>query len=512
MFSGASLPQNGCICCTLREDLLQQVAALAEEKLFDYIIIESTGVSEPLPVAETFTFELSGDSSAGTALPAKSLNEVARLDTLVTVIDAASFLRDLDTLDNLADRGWQDKGGPAAPADASGTDATVSTSMASAEPSSYSSSTTNGDTSSQTPGDDAAAAEGGDGGDGEEDDLDDVQGISTLLVDQVEFANVIVINKCDLVPAAELSRVKAVVRGLNPSAVVLEAVRGNVPVDQVVDTNLFSMEEAANAAGWLKEARGEHTPETEEYGVSSFVFRARRPFHPARLEMLLNSDAFSSGRQYGIGSFSGKSAVDAAAAAVDSSPTSKSAATDAAVDACPTGAEAGKDTSKHDESVDQAVEQLRGAMTGKFGFIIRSKGIVWLAGAEACANDFAGEWSHAGRRVEIIPTARWMAATLQPGGSLPDDVDPELWCDDDSIGDRRVEIVVIGLSMDKASMRAAFEACLLTDAEWGLGPAGWSGIRDPIWGDMDWPALRAAMDAEEAEPEAGADGVCAVHE
>ena len=206
---------NGCICCTLREDLLQEVATLAAANRFDYLIIESSGISEPLPVAETFTFK---DDDGVT------LMDVAELDTCVTVVDGSAFLRELDTLESLRQRGWH-------------------------------------------------AAE------------EDERTVSHLLCDQVEFANVIVLNKCDLIDAAEKATVKALLRKFNPNAEIIEAVRGNVDPAKLLGTKRFSLAEAETHEEWLKEARiGEHTPETVEYGIHSFTFRSLRPFHPARLQ------------------------------------------------------------------------------------------------------------------------------------------------------------------------------------------------------------------------------------
>jgi G3E family GTPase len=203
---------NGCICCTLREDLLVEVSRLAKEGRFDYLVIESTGISEPLPVAETFTFRDEEENS---------LSDVANLDTMVTVVDAVNFSVDLDVADSLQSRGESL---------------------------------------------------------GEE----DARTVSDLLIDQVEFADVIVINKIDLITSAERERLENALRQLNRHAEILYASFGKVPLDRVIGTGRFDFERAMQSPGWLAEIRGEHTPETEEYGIGSFVYRARRPFHPAR--------------------------------------------------------------------------------------------------------------------------------------------------------------------------------------------------------------------------------------
>ncbi|MCG7868424.1 MAG: hypothetical protein B6D70_11375 [gamma proteobacterium symbiont of Stewartia floridana] len=211
---------NGCICCTLREDLLVEVSQLAKAGRFDYLVIESTGISEPLQVAETFTFR----DEEGT-----SLSDVATLDTMVTVVDAVNFSIDLDQADSLQSRG-------------------------------------------ESLGD------------------EDMRTVSDLLIDQVEFADVIIINKIDLITSAERERLEHALRQLNRHAEILYASFSKVPLDQVMGTGRFDFTRAAESPGWLAEIRGEHTPETEEYGISSFVYRARRPFHPTRFAQALKAD------------------------------------------------------------------------------------------------------------------------------------------------------------------------------------------------------------------------------
>ncbi|GAA4342919.1 zinc metallochaperone GTPase ZigA [Pigmentiphaga soli] len=323
---------NGCICCTLREDLLVEVQRLAQEGRFDQLVIESTGISEPLPVAETFTF--AGEDG-------RSLSDVARLDTMVTVVDAFNFLRDYQSHDSIRSRGE---------------------SM------------------------------------GEEDD----RTVVDLLIEQIEFCDVIVLNKIDLVGPAERDRLLAILRGLNPRARIEIARFGAVALDKVLDTGLFDFDQASLAPGWLKELRGEHTPESQAYGIASFVYRARRPFHPERFHALIESE---------------------------------------------------------------------------WPGVIRSKGFFWLASRPT----LAGSWSQAGGVCRHGIAGQWWAAV--PQRHWPDD--PEAvaliranWADD--VGDARQELVLIGIGMDEAGLRARFDACLLSDAEMADGPAAWTGYRDPF--------------------------------
>ncbi|WP_186066779.1 zinc metallochaperone GTPase ZigA [Burkholderia gladioli] len=327
---------NGCICCTLREDLLEEVDRLAREGRFDQIVIESTGISEPLPVAETFTFE--GEDG-------RSLNEIAQLDTMVTVVDGYNFLLDYSSRDSLQSRGESL---------------------------------------------------------GEE----DRRTVVDLLIEQIEFCDVIVLNKVDLISDAERERLMAILRGLNPRARIELAEFGKVPLERVLGTGLFDFDEASKAPGWLQEMRGTHTPETDEYGIRSFVYRARRPFHPQRFHALIDSE---------------------------------------------------------------------------WPGVVRSKGFFWLASHPT----LAGSWSQAGAVARHGPAGYWWAAV--PEERWPQD--PEAvaairakW--DERVGDARQELVLIGMDMDEASMRARLDACLLSDEEMSCGPAVWTTWPSPF---SDWP-------------------------
>jgi G3E family GTPase len=211
---------NGCICCTLREDLLIEVSKLAHEGSFDAIIIESSGISEPLPVAETFTFE---DERGFT------LQDIARLDSMVTVVDTLHFFKHFSSSDSL------EQAGAVIPA---------------------------GDTRT----------------------------LVHLLTDQIEFADIVVLTKTDIADAQTIGKVRAVISKLNPEARIYVAENGVIDPALLIDTGLFSMASAENAAGWLKEIRGEHVPETEEYGIKSFVFIAHKPFYHKKLLHILKNN------------------------------------------------------------------------------------------------------------------------------------------------------------------------------------------------------------------------------
>ncbi|MFL9927112.1 GTP-binding protein [Herbaspirillum lusitanum] len=208
---------NGCICCTLREDLLTEVRKLAAEGRFDYLLIESTGIGEPMPVAATFDF---ADEKG------RSLNQIARIDTMVTVVDALNLLRDFNSEDLLAQRG-------------------------------------------------EIAGEG------------DERTLAALLTEQIEFADVVVVSKTDVVTREQRDAVTAIIKALNPEAEMLYAERGNVPLNKLLGTGKFDLERASAMSGWAQELAGLHHPETEQYGISSFVLRSREPLHPERFAAFL---------------------------------------------------------------------------------------------------------------------------------------------------------------------------------------------------------------------------------
>ena len=312
---------NGCICCTLREDLLQEVRKLASQNRFDHLVIESTGVSEPMPVAETFTFEDENGSSLG---------EIAEIDTMVTVVDAPNFLHDYSTTEQLVDRGQ-------------------------------------------------AVGE------------EDVRTIVDLLSDQIDFADVILINKTDLISPDELHEVHGMIRALNPRAEIHDTVNSEVPLSEVLGTGRFDSERAAQREDWLA-SLDEQIPETEEYGIGNFVYERRIPFHPQRFYDCLQKD---------------------------------------------------------------------------WPGVIRSKGVFWLA----TRLKLSGYWSQAGS-VSQHECGGFFWAAL-PRSCWPEDrthVD-RVW--QEGNGDCRQEIVLIGRNMDRQSLVAMLDDCLLTEHELSSDETTW---------------------------------------
>jgi len=397
--------QNGCICCTLRDDLLQQVADLAKSQLWDYLVIESTGISEPIPVAQTFTMEVSEmeehdhdhhDHEEGEeqkeedtdmiVLEENPLLEYAKLDTMVTVVDACNFFQRLTELEKVKDQ-----------PDAEGNE-------------------------------------------------DEERTLADLMVDQVEFANVILLSKCDVMEKEnklkELQAVEQLLKRLNPKAEVIKTKFGKVAFDKILNTNLFDMEEAEQSAGWLQElAKPDHTPETEEYGVSSVVFRADRPFHPKRLVKVI--DEFENATS---------------------------------------------------DEVSEAKEAAE-ASSSPFEGVIRSKGRIWIANALS----YGFMWHSAGYQFELEPSqVPFFASLIEETLNVPylgkaevsakemeeaiqQSVENDEEAMDDiskmqtdgrwntNFGDRGQELVLIGVHLDKNRILEALEKALLTDDEMQAG-------------------------------------------
>ncbi|ORY74273.1 putative cobalamin synthesis protein [Leucosporidium creatinivorum] len=405
--------KNGCICCTLRGDLLEEVAALAEAKSFDYLLIESSGVSEPQQVAETFAVEFAemhlqaaDDLKAEAEREAKNslkladilgqggLPKVARLDTCVTVVDACQVLDNFNTSDFLSDR---------------------------REP-------------------------------GTVDDQDE-RNISDLMVDQLEFADVIIINKTDLVDAATLAKVKGLVKTLNPSADVLTSVKSKIDLTRILNTKRFSFEKSMMSAGWLQSLREVHVPETLEYGIGTFVYRARRPFAPLRLwetirnRLVVIQDSYEDMLEgMEISHEDGSDGSDAEDDAMDEDEDDEEDEEDAQPQLDPVARLASK-------NADPA-----------FGPLLRSKGFLWLATRPV----MSGEWSQAGVMLTIGGGAKWLAET--PLDEWPSDAKIRRKMRGDfegEWGDRRQEIVFIGEKIDtiRPLLTAELDGCLLTDSE-----------------------------------------------
>lgn len=331
---------NGCICCTLRDDLLQEVRTLAEDGRFDYLVIESTGISEPLPVGATFSFRDEHGASLG---------DVSKLDTMVTVVDAVNLLADYSSTDLLSHRG-------------------------------------------------ETAGEGDD------------RSLVALLVEQIEFADVVIVNKASEVSEEQLAMVKKVVASLNGDAKIIPAEYSQVKLDQVMGTGLFDEDQAEQHPLWLKELYdfASHRPENEEYGVESFVYRARRPFDPAKFYGFLTGEGLNN--------------------------------------------------------------------------VIRSKGHFWLA----TRPDYLGELAVAGIQKSVSRMGRWWAAV--PKNRWPDDGTFEEfvmkhW--DEKWGDRRQEIVFIGIDMEEAKITKALDNCLVEAHS--FKPEKWAKMEDPFpsWGEVE---------------------------
>ncbi|MCH2188323.1 GTP-binding protein [Candidatus Gracilibacteria bacterium] len=329
---------NGCICCTLREDLLIEVEKLAKEGKYDAIVIESTGISEPVPVAQTFSFV---DEETGI-----DLSQFAYLDTMVTVVDAYDFMNQFGSDKTLAEINM---------------------------------------------------------GLGEDDD----RPLVNLIVEQIEFCDILILNKVDMVSDADLRYIKGVIKSLQADAKIIETTQSKVDINEIVDTGLFDFDKASMSPLWIKELEGgghhTHTSEIDEYGITSFVYKKQIPFHPKRFAEI-------------------------------------------------------------------ASENWSG--------VVRSKGIFWLASR----NDYAGNWSLAGGSIKIDPMGRWMGSFSREERILyspEQNREYEKEFGDAPFGDRRNELVIIGVDMDEASITAMLDSALLTDEEM-QDPETWKNFEDPL--------------------------------
>ncbi len=423
---------NGCICCTLREDLVIELTRLATlEDGLDAILVESTGVSEPQQVAESFTFPINVTEEEEDEEPMReetkealgmaaellgrspeTLSDVARLDTCVTVIDCKAFAGDLTSCESLLER-YRDRG--------NGVD--------------------------------------------EEDD----RNISTLLLDQVEFADVILLNKTDLVMSVdEVDRISAAIKILNPDAKIIRTQHSKVDLGEVVQTGKFSLEKAEGSAGWLKSLRGEMVPETEEYGISSFIYRARTPFHPTRLMAFLETMFlvelfdYTNAAEGEEATAEDDTSANGMANGVEDKQVEDKQVEDKQV-------EDNKVTADSDNQTSLAERNAKGAknlshMKSNYGHVYRSKGFLWIAGR----NDRCGEWSQAGTIGELSCGGPWM--TLFPPHLLPQE-GSEDWkimrgdFQEGILQDRRQELVIIGHELKKDNLIKAFDECLLKESE-----------------------------------------------
>lgn len=425
---------NGCICCTLREDLLVELSRLALADRYDAILIESTGISEPQQVAETFTFEidlvtlladLKENSGADIDIkrlkklfndnPPTCLNDLARLDTCVTLVDCKAFNGDLTTSEFLLERYAEQEG------------------MV------------------------------------EEDE----RNISELLIDQVEFADIILLNKCDVVQKDEVDKIEQSLKTLNPVAKVYRTVQSKIDVQSVLSTGLFDMEKASSSAGWLKTMRGEVlVPETEEYGIGSFVYSARTPFHPQRLWNFLQryfmvhaeelpdddeeEEEEGDGEEGQEGNEGGAEPKEKGASSGDGKDSKESNEDEVKRERQRMAAE----IAERNEFSNKRLEEMK----TRLGHVMRSKGYFWLAGRDK----LMGEWSQAGSIAKVTCGGPWLAA-------IPEEIWPEVGTKEREllerdlhpsvIQDRRQEIVMIGSGLKKDVIASELDDCLLRDGD-----------------------------------------------
>lgn len=415
--------QNGCICCTLRYDLLEEVSELARSGKFDYLIIESTGISEPMQVAETFAMTpddlkvAEDDDNDEERL--HSLQSIAKLDTCVSVVDVTSLFEYFDSAKFVGEHF-------------------------------------------------AAESEASEGANAERTVVD-------LLIDQIEFANVIILNKVDMVSEESISRAEALIRKLNPSADIIKTNYSQVPLKSILNTGKFSLEEAQTAAGWLKSLNEEtpHVPETLEYGIGSFIYRARRPFHPERLfdllekyYLIIEHGSPEEGEESGDDEVDEENSenepvADCEDEIVDSKKTKVS-------ESETSGDEASDEEDEEVNEEELIKSRLEAKKNSVFAGVYRSKGFIWIA----TRHDVIGEWAQAGSMITISPAGSWFACVDKKewADNMEEDAIERIMKDfdsDESVGDRRQEIVIIGqISGNEDAITKLLNDCLVTEDEW----------------------------------------------
>lgn len=361
---------------------------MCETQNFDYLLIESTGVAEPMQVAETFELDPSTLSTADKETT--SLAAYARLDTCVTVVDLSMMKRNLTSIETI--RNAYQEG--------------------------------------------AEEEEGG-------------KHIGHLLIDQLEFANVIILNKCDTVLDADINLAKTFIAKINPQAKIICTSFSQVDAKEILNTKLFSMNEARNSAGWLEDLRnpGLHQSESDEYGVSSFIYSARKPFHPERLDRWIRkyfvlTEEFEFGGELSTG----------------------------------------KTPSPHQiETLQRASDQRHETMESEIGWVARSKGFLWIA----TRGHQIAVWNHGGRLLEISPSSEWLVDTSETEwGAGAEDIVKMKEAFSGIYGDKRQEIVFIGIGIKAEVIRAGLDDCLLTDDEFQMNESMWSRLNDPL---PPWP-------------------------
>lgn len=412
--------QNGCICCTLRGDLLKEITGLAKSKKFDYLIIESTGISEPMQVAETFVAPaemLIEDGKEKDGL--ESLVGIARLDTCVTVVDAANFFEYMENT-KLLNEGLPDA----------------------------------------------------------EDD-DSQRTIANLLVEQVEFANTVIVNKINLVTEKVLTRLKGLISKLNPSADIITTNFSKVPLTKVLNTGKFDMEIAKEAPGWLDSLTNGHTPETEEYGISSFVYNAARPFHAERLFMLLCKYFFLLETGYEPQFEEGNENSSPAEAETEATDEQKNEEPNENTE---------DEIHKEKEDEENRKKHIAARASSHWRGLMRSKGYFWLA----TRPDQLGSWAQAGGMLAIDCAGTLDDEEVDEDDDKEEKQDrPEVKAkeEQESTNKTQQQLVFIGsfVGEDKTLLEKDLDSCLLSDAEMALFEDGnLSEFEDP-W--ETWPPV-----------------------